>query len=89
MLDQDWIMEQLRKMFMARLGELPQEAKAALVKTPVTIVRRPDCIEIYIDSRGDADVEKVKDLLLDGMITPMSQVVGFLGCRVEVKPQTG
>jgi hypothetical protein len=83
----NWIMDQLKKMFLAKMGDLPPEARLALEKTQVTITRRTDRIEIIIDGEGDADAEKVKDLLLDGMLGPLSQMVGFFGCQVEVTPQ--
>ena len=88
MFDQEWFMEQLRKMFQKQMEGASPEQKAALERTRVTIVRRSDSIELAIDSQGDADVEKIKGVLLDSMLPTLSQVVGFFGCQVEVKPQT-
>ena len=79
----------IKKMFAPQLDDLHPEAKEALEKTRVQVVRQPDRIEIVIDSGGDPDVEGVKAMLLDGMLVPLSQVITFFGCRVDVTPQTG
>ena len=79
----------IKKMLAPQLDDLPPEAKEALDKTRVEVVRQPDRIEIVIDSGGDPDVEEVKAMLLDGMLVPLSQIITFFGCRVDVTPQTG
>ena len=79
----------IKKMFAPQLDDLHPEAKEALEKTRVQVVRQPDRIEIVIDSGGDPDVEEVKAMLLDGMLVPLSQIITFFGCRVDVTPQTG
>jgi hypothetical protein len=76
-------------MFARQLDGLTPEAKLALGKTRVNVVRQPDRIEIVIDSGGDPDVEEVKSMLLDGMLVPLSQLITFFGCQVDVIPQTG
>jgi hypothetical protein len=85
----DFMRQQMQKMFCQKLAELPPEAKAALEKTRVQVVRQPDRIEIVIDSGGDPDVEKVKSIFLDSMLVPLSQIITFFGCQVDVSPQTG
>ena len=79
----------IKKMFAPQLDNLHPEAKEALEKTRVQVVRQPDRIEIVIDSGGDPDVEGVKAILLDSMLVLLSQVITFFGCRVDVTPQTG
>ena len=79
----------IKKMLAPQLDDLPPEAKEALDKTRVEVVRQPDRIEIVIDSGGDPDVEGVKAILLDSMLVLLSQVITFFGCRVDVTPQTG
>ena len=79
----------IKKMFAPQLDDLHPEAKEALEKTRVQVVRQPDRIEIVIDSGGDPGVEGVKAMLLDSMLVPLSQIITFFGCRVDVIPQTG
>lgn len=85
----DFMRQQMQRMFCQKLAELPPEAKAALEKTKVNVVRQPDRIEVVIDSSGDPDVEKVKSVFLDSMLVPLSQIISFFGCQVDVTPQTG
>ena len=81
----DTVNKMIKKMFAPQLDDLHPEAKEALEKTRVQVVRQPDRIEIVIDS----DVEEVKSMLLDSMLVPLSQVITFFGCQVDVIPQTG
>jgi hypothetical protein len=81
----EWMQKMVRKMLAQNLDELPEEAKAALGKTQVDIVRRSDRVEIIIDSGGDADVEKVKDVMLDSLLAPISQIVTLFGCQANVE----
>ena len=85
----DFMRQQMQRMFCQKLVELPPEAKATLAKTRVQVVRQPDRIEIVIDSGGDPDVEKVKSIFLDSMLVPLSQIISFFGCQVDVTPQAG
>ena len=89
MSDPDTVNKMIKEMFAPQLVDLPPEAKEALEKTRVQVVRQPDRIEIVIDSGGDHDVEGVKSILLDGMLVPLSQIITFFGCQVDVTPQTG
>ena len=89
MSDPDTVNKMIKEMFAPQLVDLPPEAKEALEKTRVQVVRQPDRIEIVIDSGGDPDVEGVKSMLLDGMLVPLSQIITFFGCQVDVSPQTG
>ena len=84
-LNNELMQKMVRKMLARNLDELPEESKAALGKTQVDIVRRADRVEIIIDSRGDADVGKVKDVMLDSLLAPISQVVTLFGCRANVE----
>ena len=90
MMDSPDILDRLIKEIFARqLDDLPPEAKEALEKTWVRVVRQADRIEIVIDSGGDPGVEGVKSALLDSLLVPLSQIITFFGCRVEVTPKTG
>jgi len=88
-LNQKWLRQMLQKAFFQKLSELPPEAKTALEKTQVDLVRHPNRIEIVIDSRGDPDVERIKDILLDSLLPPLTQVITFFGCQANVEPRTG
>ena len=77
--------QQVNKMLVRELGKLPPEAKAALEKTQVDVVRRTDSIEIVIDPRGEPDVEKVKDIMLDNLLAPISQIITLFGCQANVE----
>jgi len=77
--------QQINKMLVQELDKLPPEAKAALEKTRVDVVRRTDSIEIVIDPMGEPDVEKVKDIMLDNLLAPISRIVTLFGCQVNVE----
>jgi len=79
----------IKKMFAPQLDDPHPAAKEALEKMRVQVVRQPDRIEIIIDNGGDHDVEGVKSVLLDSMLVPLSQIITFFGCQVDVIPQTG
>ncbi|MFC1910287.1 hypothetical protein ACFLXC_03205 [Chloroflexota bacterium] len=66
------------------MEKLPDSAKEALAKTEVDIIRRPDSLEIAIDSKGDEDVEKVKGVILDSLQAPIAQIVTLFGCRANI-----
>ncbi len=87
--DPEIVDKMIKKMFAPQLDDLPPEAKEALEKTRVQVARQPDRIEIVVDSGGDPDVEGVQSVLLDSMLVPLSQIMTFFGCRVDVIPQTG
>ena len=74
-----------RKMLTQELDKLPDDAKAALGRTQVDLVRHDDRIEIVIDPRGDSGVEKVKDVMLDSLLAPISQIVTLFGCQANVE----
>ncbi len=84
----DLIQQAMQKLFSRKLAELPPEAKAALAKTTVTVMRLPDRIEIVADGDEDPDVEKVKGILLDSMLPSLARIIAFFGCRVDVMPQS-
>jgi hypothetical protein len=75
-----------RKMLTQELDKLPEDARAALEKTRVKLVRQADRIEVVIDTEGDPDVEKVQNVMLDSLLGPISQIVTLFGCRVNVEP---
>lgn len=78
--------EMVRRMLARGLDELPENAKAALEKTRVDMVRLPDRIEITFANPGDdPDVERIKDVMLDSLLGPISQIVTLFGCRVNVE----
>ena len=84
--NRDGMMQKMvEKTLAQQLGELPPEAKAALGKTQVGVVRKPDRIEIVIDSGGDPDVEKVKSIFLDSMLVPLARIITFFGCQASVE----
>ena len=80
------LMQQLAKKMLAReLDNLSEDAKAALGKAQVDVVRQADSVEIMIDPKGDPDVEKVKDVMLDSLLAPISQIVTLFGCQANVE----
>ena len=80
------LMQQLaKKMFARELDKLSEDAKAALGKTQVDVVRQADSVEVMIDPKGDPDVEKVKDVMLDSLLAPISQIVTLFGCQANVE----
>ena len=81
----DWMLEMARTLLARELHKLPEDAKSALGKTQVDIVRHRDFIEISIDSGGDPEVEEVRAVLLDSLSAPISQVVSLFGCRANVE----
>jgi len=84
--NKDGMMQKMvEKALAQQLGGLPPEAKAALEKTRVGVVRKPDRIEIVIDSGGDPDVEKVKSIFLDSMLIPLARIITFFGCQASVE----
>lgn len=82
---EEWMQDQLRKFVSSKMNELPQEAKAAVERTRVDVVRRPDRIEIAIETDSDSDVEKVRDVFLDNLVKPLSWMIGLFGFKVNEK----
>jgi hypothetical protein len=74
--------DRFREMF---FREIPPEAKAALDKTRVNLVKWSDRIEVIIDSQGDPDVEKVKSVFLECLHPALSQIITLFGCQVEAE----
>ena len=84
-LNSEWMQKMARKMIQGQLENLPAEAREALAKTEVEVVRSPDRIVIAIDARGDKDVEKVRAVMLDSLINPISQTVELFGCKPNIR----
>jgi len=85
----EWMQKMVRKVIAEEMDKMPAKAKAAMQRTQVDIVRHPDQIVIAIDAKGDADVEKVKTVMLDCLLTPISQTIELLGVKANVQSQTG
>ncbi len=75
----------MEKALVQKLGELPPEAKAALKKMRVNVMRKPDRIEIVIDGRKDPDVEKARIVFLDSMLQPLDWIITMFGCQASVE----
>jgi hypothetical protein len=84
-LNNELMQKMARRMLSQKIDELPEEAKAALGKTQVDLVRHDDRIEVVIDPRGDPDVEKVRNVMLDSLLGPISQIVTLFGCQANVE----
>ena len=84
-LNNEWMQNMVRKMLSQELDKLPEDAKAALGKTQVDVVRRADSVEVMIDPKGDPDVAKVQNVILDSLLGPVSQIVTLFGCQVNVE----
>jgi len=84
-MDSEWMQKMASKMVRKQLENLPPEAKEALEKTQVDVVRHPDRIVIAIDARGDEGVEKVRTVMLDSLIAPISQVITLFGCQANIE----
>jgi hypothetical protein len=85
LMNNEWMQNMVRKLLSQKIDELPEEAKAALGKTQVDVTRLPDQVVIAIDTKGDPDVEKVKDVMLDSLLAPISQIVTLFGCQANVE----
>lgn len=85
LMNNEWMQKMVRKMLTRELDRLPEDAKVALGKTQVDLVRHDDRIEVVIDPRGDLDVEKVQNVMLDSLLGPISQIVTLFGCQVNVE----
>jgi len=83
--DSDWVQQMARQMVQEQLGHLPPEAREALEKTEVDVVRYPDRIVIAIDAGDDRDVEKVRTVILDSLIEPISQAIQLFGCKLNIE----
>jgi len=76
------------KMISRKMDRLPPEAKAAMERTEVNIVRYPDQVVIAIDAKGDADMERIKTILLYSILAPISQAITLLGVKTNVQSHT-
>ena len=85
LMNNEWMQKMASKMLTQELDKLPEDAKAALGKTQVDLVRHDDRIEVVIDPRGDPDVEKVQNVMLDSLLGPISQIVTLFGCQANVE----
>lgn len=87
--DNEMMRKMIKKALAQKLGELPPEAKAALKKTRVQVVRKPDRIEIVIDDRDDPDVEKAGSVFLDSLLQPLAWIITMFGCQASVETASG
>jgi hypothetical protein len=79
------VQQWLWQLFAQEFAKLSPEGKEALKRTVVEIVRNPDRIQVVASNpTGDPEVEKVKDILLDNLINPLSQIVAAFQCQVKV-----
>ena len=84
--NKDGMMQKMvEKTLAQQLGGFPLEAKAALEKTRVGVVRKPDRIEIVINPEGDPGVEKVRDVFLDSLLPPLVRIITLFGCQASVE----
>jgi hypothetical protein len=80
---EQWLRGQVGRLVAKEMGQLPEPAKAAMERTRVNVIRRPDRIEVAIEADGDPDVEKVRDVFLGSLHEWLPPMIGLLGFRVN------
>jgi len=74
--------------FAQETAKWPPNLKQALGQFEIWLIRDPEQVRIVaknVDGAGnDPDVEKAKALILQGLLEPLSQIIGAFGCKVKV-----
>ncbi len=86
-MNNEWMQKIIRNVLFHKLDELPEETKAVLEKTRVDVTRLPDQVVITIDieTNGNPEAEQIRDVILDSLLTPISQIVTILGCQANIE----
>lgn len=70
-------------MFGQQLAKLPPEAKEAMSKMEVNIIKEDGMIRIVSNSE-DPSVCRVRDALFGQLMTALPQIIGAFQCKVRV-----
>lgn len=83
--DSEWMQKLAAKLIRQEMDKLEPEAKAAMERTQVDVIRQPDRLVITVATGGDAEVEKVRAILLDSLLAPISQTITLFGLKANVQ----